>query len=81
MAIRKVLRGGNRKAVRSPRSSRVLSEQVEITKRADEIGQRERPENLSAAFELLTSFSSDFFEGGRRQPTLDKRLGVSARQE
>jgi antitoxin VapB len=73
MAIRKVFRGGNRKAVRSPRNSRVLSEQVEIRKRADEIGLREKPENLSAAFELLTGFSSDFFKGGRRQPRLDER--------
>jgi antitoxin VapB len=81
MAVRKVFRGGNRKAVRSPRSSRVLSEQVEITKRADEIGLRERPENLSAAYEVLTNFSSDFFKGGRRQPELDMRLGVGAHQK
>jgi len=36
---------------------------------------REGPANLSAAYELLTGFSSDFFKGGRRQPKLDKRLG------
>ena len=51
------------------------SEQVEITKRADKIGPRERPENLSAAYEPLTGFSVDFFDGGRRQPKLDKHLG------
>jgi virulence-associated protein VagC len=75
MAIRKVFRGGNRNAVQSPRNPRVRVERVEITKRADEIGQRERRENLSAAFEHLTSFSSDFFKGGRRQPKLEKRSG------
>jgi virulence-associated protein VagC len=75
MAIKKVFQSGKGKAVRSPRSSHILSEQVKIAKRANEIGQRERPENLSAAFELLTSFSSDFFKGGRQQPRLDKRSG------
>jgi hypothetical protein len=75
MAIKKVFRGGTRKPEQSPRIRRVRLVQVEITKPADEIGLREKRENLSAAYELLTSFSSDLFEGGRRQPKLDKRLG------
>jgi hypothetical protein len=75
MGIKKAFRGGTRKPEQSPRNPRVRVVQVEITKPADEIGRRERPENLSAAFELLTSFSSDFFKGGRRQPRLDKRMG------
>ena len=76
MAITKVFRSGNSQAVRIPRGFRFRSQQVEITKRGDEIVLRERPANLSAAYELLTSLSADFFKGGRRQPKLDKRLGL-----
>jgi virulence-associated protein VagC len=61
--------------MRIPKRFRFLSKQVEIGKRGMEIVLCERPENLSAAYELLTSFSSDFFKGRRRQPKLDQRLG------
>jgi len=76
MAITKVFRSGNSQAVRIPRKFRFRSQQVEITKRGDEIVLRERRGDLSAAFELLTSLSPDFFKGGRCQPKLDKRLGL-----
>jgi hypothetical protein len=49
---------------------------VEILKRGKDIVLRERQADLSAAFELLTGLSRDFFKGGRRQPKLDKRLGL-----
>jgi antitoxin VapB len=75
MAVTKVFRSGNSQAVRIPRKFRFRSQQVEITKRGDEIVLRERPGELSAAFELLTGLSPDFFKGGRRQSKLDKRLG------
>jgi len=64
--------------MRIPKRLRFLSKQVEIRKRGKEIVLCERPENLSAAYELLTSFSSDFFKGGRRQPKLEKRSGFDA---
>jgi antitoxin VapB len=76
MAITKVFRSGNSQAVRIPRKFRLRSQQVEISKRGNEIVLRERPANLSSAFELLTGLSPDFFEGGRRQPKLDKRSGL-----
>jgi antitoxin VapB len=76
MAVTKVFRSGNSQAVRIPKKLRFRSRQVEILKRGDEIVLRERPTNLSAAFELLASLSPDFFQGGRRQPKLDKRLGL-----
>jgi antitoxin VapB len=76
MAITKVFRSGNSQAVRIPKRFRFHSGDVEITKRGDEIVLRERPGDLSAAFELLTGLSPDFFKGGRRQPKLDKRLGL-----
>ena len=76
MAITKVFRSGNSQAVRIPRKFRLRSQQVEISKRGNEIVLRERPANLSPAFELLTGLSPDFYKGGRRQPKLDKRSGL-----
>ena len=73
MAITKVFRSGNSQAVRIPKRFRFRSQRVEITKRGNEIVLRERPADLAAAFDLLTSLSPDFFKGGRRQPKLDKR--------
>jgi antitoxin VapB len=73
MAITKVFRSGNSQAVRIPKQFRFRSQQVEITKRGNEIVLRERGANLSAAFELLSGLSPDFFKGGRRQPKLDER--------
>jgi antitoxin VapB len=76
MAITKVFRSGNSQAVRIPKRLRILSKQVEIRKRGKDIVLRERQADLPAAFELLTGMSRDFFKGGRRQPKLDKRLGL-----
>jgi len=76
MAITKVFRSGNSQAVRIPKRLRFLSKQVEIRKRGKDIVLRERQADLPAAFELLTGMSRDFFKGGRRQPKLDKRLGL-----
>ena len=76
MAITKVFRSGNIQAVRIPKRLRILSKQVEIRKRGKDILLRERQADLPAAFELLTGLSRDFFKGGRRQPKLDKRLGL-----
>lgn len=72
MPITKVFRSGNSQAVRIPKQFRFRSQQVEITKRGNEIVLRERSANLSAAFELLAGLSPDFFQGGRRQPKPDK---------
>jgi antitoxin VapB len=76
MAVTKVFRSGNSQAVRIPKKLRFRSQQVEISKRGNEILLRERPANLAAAFEILTSLSPDFFRGGRRQPKQDKRAGL-----
>ena len=76
MATTKVFRSGNSQAVRIPRQFRFDSEDVEILRRGDEIVLRERPRNLSQAFELLTALSADFFKAGRKQPRPPKRAGL-----
>ena len=73
MDITKVFRSGNSQAVRIPKRFRFRSQQVEILKRGKDVVLRERQVNLSAAFELLSGLSPDFFKGSRRQPKLDKR--------
>jgi antitoxin VapB len=74
VATTRVFRSGNSQAVRIPKQYRFRSQQVEVTKRGNEIVLRERSANLSAALELLTRLSPDFFKGGRRQPKLDRRV-------
>jgi antitoxin VapB len=76
MAIPKVFRSVNSQAVRIPKRFRFRSQQVEILKLGKDVVSRKRQPGLSAAFELLTGLSPDFFKGGRRQPKLDKRLGL-----
>ncbi len=76
MAITKVFRSGNSQAVRIPKQFQFRSRQVEITKRGNEIVLREPPANLAGAFDLLTGLTPDFFQGGRRQPKMDKRVGL-----
>ena len=68
MPTTKVFRSGNSQAVRIPKEFRIDAEEVEIFRRGDEIVLRERPADLSEAFELLAGLSGGFFEGGRRQP-------------
>jgi antitoxin VapB len=76
MAVTKVFRSGNSQAVRIPRPLRVEAPELEIFRRGDEIVLRERPRNLTPAFELLAGLSPDFFRGGRRQPRPQKRNPV-----
>lgn len=76
MATTKVFRSGNSQAVRIPRQFRFRSNEVEILRRGNEIVLRERPRNLAQVFDLLAGLSSDFFQGGRRQPKPPKRSGL-----
>lgn len=65
MYITKVFKSGNSMAVRLPKEFQIKSGAVEILQRDGEIIIREIPQNLSSAFELLTSLPEDFFSDGR----------------
>ena len=69
----KVFRSGNSQAVRIPREFQLDTAEVEILKIGEELVLRKPPANLGRAFELLTSLSSDFLNGGRKQPKLERR--------
>jgi len=53
MATAKVFQSGNSQAVRLPKQFRLNSDEVEIYRRGDEIVLREKPSNLTRAFDLL----------------------------
>jgi antitoxin VapB len=72
----KVFRSGNSQAVRIPREFQLDVSEVEILRNGDDLILRKPPGSLVRAFELLTSLSSDFFEGGRKQPKMDRRTSM-----
>ena len=72
MATAKVFKSGNSQAVRLPKEFRVASDEVEIFRRGDEIVLRERPRNLSRAFELLCALPEDFLEDRKDDPPQER---------
>jgi antitoxin VapB len=73
MAITKVFRSGNSQAVRIPKQFQVDVDEMEITRRGEELVLRKRPRNLAGAYELLAGLSKDFLKSGRKQPKPQKR--------
>ena len=61
----KIFKCGNSLALRLPKKLQFQVGEVEIFQRGEETILREKPSNLSRAFELLTSMPSDFFTSGR----------------
>lgn len=66
MTTARVFRSGNSQAVRLPKEFRVMSRELEIFRRGDEIVLREPSKGLSRAFELLAELPDDFLPEGRR---------------
>ncbi len=62
MATAKVFQSGNSQAVRLPKEFRVTSDEVEIFRRGDEIILREKPRDLTRAFEILAAFPEDVLD-------------------
>ena len=71
--ITKVFRSGNSQAVRLPKEFQFKTKEVEIIKKDGEVIIREAPKNLARAYELLTSFSDDFFAEGRKELPFEER--------
>lgn len=60
-----VFKSGNSQAVRLPKDMQFDVREVEIFMRGDEVVLRRLPQNLAAAFDLLTSMPDDFMVDGR----------------
>ena len=61
----KVFKSGNSQAVRIPKEYQIDADEVEITKRGDELILRPVVKNLELVFEILEKMPSDFMENGR----------------
>ncbi len=73
----KVFRSGNSQAARIPKQFQVDADEMEITRRGEDLVRRKRPTNLASVYELLTGLSKDFLKSGRKQP---KRAHGSGRR-
>jgi antitoxin VapB len=60
MTTAKVFRSGNSQAVRLPKEFRFKAKEVEVFRRGDEVVLREKPANMSKAYELLLALPDDF---------------------
>jgi antitoxin VapB len=69
----KIFQSGNSQAVRIPREFRFDVAEVEIFKRGDEVVLKPKPQNLGAAFKLLTEMPSDFMADGRSDSVPQER--------
>lgn len=70
----KVFMSGHSQAVRIPKEFHLEGTEVEIIQKSPhEIILREIPKNLAKAFDILTSFSDDFFADGRKDSLPQKR--------
>ena len=76
MAKAKVFRSGNSQAIRIPKEFRFDTEEVEISRRGNEVVLKSKPKNLAAVFDVLAGLSDDFLKHGRKQPPLQKRSNL-----
>jgi antitoxin VapB len=76
MATAKVFKSGNSQAVRLPKTFRVKSKEVEISRRGDEIVLRERAETMAQAFNLLAALPADLRLARRWKDKPQKRKGL-----
>ena len=82
MTTARIFKSGNSQVVRLPKEFRFQSDEVEIFRRGDEVEifrrgdevvLREKPRDMSRAFELLTELPDDFFAQGRNDPPPQSR--------
>lgn len=72
MAVAKVFRSGNSQAVRLPKQFRVLSDELEIFRRGDEIVLREKPATIEKAFHLLCEMPEGMLDARDDPPAQDR---------
>jgi antitoxin VapB len=73
MSKARVFKSGNSQAVRLPKQFRFRVDEVEISRRGDEIVLREPRRNLRHAFAALGAMPDDFMAEGRRDDPPQKR--------
>src|SRR6266446_5215828 len=73
MTKARIFKSGNSQAVRLPKQFRFDVDQVEISRRGNEIVLREPRRNLGHAFTVLGAMPEDFMAGGRQDQAPQKR--------
>jgi len=76
MATAKIFKSGNSQAVLLPKQFRLKSNEVEISRRGDEIVLRERRGTMARAFDLLAALPEDLKLPGREKDKRQKRKGL-----
>lgn len=76
MGTARVFRSGNSQAVRLPKQFRLKTQEVEISRRGDEIVLREKDRTLARAFHLLAGLPDDIGLAGREKEQPQKRRGL-----
>jgi antitoxin VapB len=76
MTTARVFRSGNGQAVQLPKAFHVMSKEVEIFRRGDEIVLRAKGKGLARAFEILANLPDDFLPDGRRDAPPQEREGL-----
>jgi antitoxin VapB len=73
MTKARIFKSGNSQAVRLPKQFRFGVDEVEISRRGNEIVLREPRRNLGHAFMVLGAMPEDFMAGGRQDQLPQKR--------
>lgn len=73
MGVARIFKSGNSQAVRLPKEFRFDVDEVEISRRGDEIVLRERKRNLARAFDALAAMPKDFMAEGRQDKAPQER--------
>jgi len=76
MATAKVFKLGNSQAVRLPKTFRVKSKELEISRRGEEIILREQADTMARAFHLLAALPTDLKPARRGKNKPQKRKGL-----
>ena len=77
MATARVFRSGDSQAVQLPKGFRLKGNEVEISRRDDEIVLREKGKGLARAFEILASLLDDFLPERRRDTPPQERVSLA----
>ncbi|HJX84540.1 MAG TPA: AbrB/MazE/SpoVT family DNA-binding domain-containing protein [Candidatus Angelobacter sp.] len=76
MATARVFKSGNSQAVRLPKKFRLLSREVKIFRRGNEIVLKEESDPMLRAFDLLAGLPDDVFPEGRKDDPPQQRQGM-----
>jgi antitoxin VapB len=76
MSKARIFKSGNSQAVRLPKQFRFCVDEVEISRKGEEIILREPKRNLGRAFEALGAMPEDFMTGERKDKAPQKRRAL-----